>query len=131
MKARPLSVAGRRPIVRLGLRAGDDIAGGTGVNFMWLEAHIGEAGRIVGGDLGSDMLAGVPMAAIGAKWAPRPALPVNILVSTRTGRAVPIFEGFRRRWSPLVERAGGLQESTAALGGAYVAAGSTPWQRAT
>ncbi len=190
MDSPPLRVARRRLIARLGLRPGAaviDVACGTGANFPWLEAHVGEAGRIVGVDLSPDMLAGARarakrggwrnveligapveeatleseldaavfsfahdvtrspraidnvfaslkpgarVAAIGAKWAPRPALPVNILVWALARRAVTTFEGFGRPWSLLVERAPGLQVSTIALGCGYVASGNTPRERA-
>jgi demethylmenaquinone methyltransferase/2-methoxy-6-polyprenyl-1,4-benzoquinol methylase len=62
----------------------------------------------------------------GAKWAPRWALPVNVVVRLVARRYVTTFEGFDRPWSVLDELVPGLKVRPILFGGAYVAWGRVP-----
>jgi hypothetical protein len=62
----------------------------------------------------------------GAKWAPRWALPVNVVVRLVARRYVTTFEGFDRPWSVLDELISGLKVRPILFGGAYVALGRVP-----
>ncbi len=69
---------------------------------------------------------GARIAAVGAKWAPWLAAPVNLVVWLAARRAVTTFEGFGRPWSLLAERVSGLTAEPIAFGGAYIASGLAP-----
>jgi hypothetical protein len=61
---------------------------------------------------------------VGAKWAPRWALPVNLVVRVVSTRFVTTFEGYDRPWSHLQVLVPNLQIRPALLGAAYLAWGS-------
>ena len=64
------------------------------------------------------------VAAVGAKWAPRWALPVNLAIRVVSTRFVTTFEGYDRPWSHLQTLVPNLQVRTAPLGAAHFAWGS-------
>jgi SAM-dependent methyltransferase len=70
------------------------------------------------------------IAAVGAKWAPRWALPVNLVVRVVSTRFVTTFEGYDRPWSHLQILVPNLQIRPALLGAAYLAwGGKAPGER--
>lgn len=69
---------------------------------------------------------GARIAAVGAKWAPWLAAPVNLVVWLTARRAVTTFEGFGRPWSLLAKRVPGLTAEPIAFGGGYIAFGLAP-----
>jgi ubiquinone/menaquinone biosynthesis C-methylase UbiE len=64
------------------------------------------------------------VAAVGVKWAPRWALPVNLVVRAVSNRFVTTLEGYDRPWSPLQVLVPDLQIRPVLLGAAYLAWGS-------
>ena len=81
---------------------------------------------------------GARIASVGAKFAPRWALPVNLGVRLIARRFVTTFEGMRRPWDLLEPYAEELLVESLALGGAYVAwgrladpASGTTWSKLT
>lgn len=66
---------------------------------------------------------GARVASFGSKWAPRWALPVNVVVRAIAARYVTTFSGFDRPWAVLQQQLPGLQVEPVALGGAYIAWG--------
>lgn len=67
---------------------------------------------------------GARVAATGSKWAPRWAVPVNLVVRRVARPYVTTFEGFDQPWSCLEARAGTLQVESLVLGAVYVAYGT-------
>jgi ubiquinone/menaquinone biosynthesis C-methylase UbiE len=63
------------------------------------------------------------VASLGAKWAPRWALPVNLAVWLTARRYVTTFQGFDQPWALLAEYVPDLEVTSVALGGAYIAWG--------
>jgi len=63
------------------------------------------------------------VASLGAKWAPRWALPVNLGVWLTARRYVTTFQGFDQPWALLAEYVPDLEVTSVALGGAYIAWG--------
>lgn len=74
----------------------------------------------------SSVRPGGGVAAIGGKWAPAWAVPVNLAVLTAHGPFVGSFTGFRRPWARLAERIPGLEVTSVALGGGFLAWGCVP-----
>ena len=64
------------------------------------------------------------VAAVGAKWAPQWALPVNLAIRVVSTRFVTTFEGYDRPWSHLQILVPNLHVSPALLGAFYLAWGS-------
>jgi ubiquinone/menaquinone biosynthesis C-methylase UbiE len=64
------------------------------------------------------------IAAVGVKWAPRWALPVNLVMRAVSRRFVTTFEGYDRPWSHLQTLVPNLQIRPVLLGAAYLAWGS-------
>jgi len=65
------------------------------------------------------------IASFGGKRAPRWRLPVNAAVRLISGRYVTTFEGFDRPWHRLADAVGDVRVESVALGGAYIAWGTT------
>jgi ubiquinone/menaquinone biosynthesis C-methylase UbiE len=63
------------------------------------------------------------VASLGAKWAPRWALPVNLAVWLIARRYVTTFKGFDRPWASLAEHVPDLKVESVAFGAAYLAWG--------
>jgi hypothetical protein len=63
------------------------------------------------------------VASLGARWAPRWALPVNLGVWLTARRFVTTFQGFDQPWALLAEHVPDLKVTSVALGGAYIAWG--------
>jgi ubiquinone/menaquinone biosynthesis C-methylase UbiE len=74
---------------------------------------------------------GGQVASFGSKSAPPWAAPVNLAVRAIARRYVTTFAGFQRPWLLLEEAVDGLEVESVALGGAYIAWGSVPSNRAT
>jgi len=74
--------------------------------------------------------AGARISAVGAKWAPGWALPVNAVVWAIARRYVTTFDGFRRPWDFLGKLVGRLHVESIYLGGGYIAWGTLAAQRA-
>ena len=74
--------------------------------------------------------AGARIAAVGAKWAPPWAFPVNAIVWAIARRYVTTFDGFRRPWDYLAQLVGGLHVESIYLGGGYIAWGTLDAKRA-
>jgi SAM-dependent methyltransferase len=64
------------------------------------------------------------IAAVGVKWAPRWALPINLVVRVVSTRFVTTFEGYERPWSHLQVLVPNLEVRPQLLGAAYLAWGS-------
>jgi hypothetical protein len=63
------------------------------------------------------------IAAVGAKWGPRWALPVNLVVRVVSNRFVTTLEGYDRPWNYLQVLVPNLQIRPILLGAAYLAWG--------
>jgi len=72
---------------------------------------------------------GGAVAATGGKWAPAWAVPVNTGVLAAHAPFVGSFAGFDRPWALLAERVPGLEVTSVALGGGFLAWGRLPERR--
>ena len=70
------------------------------------------------------LAAGGRVASVGARWAPRWRVPVNLVVWYSSRGYVTTFEGLQRPWARLERHVPELTVESRALGGVYIASGT-------